>query len=106
MKERTNDQCLCMDKRRNGRQAATNRWTSLLAFGYAGLALACKVSLTKTVLCGRGKRCHPCDWPGECLWKRYPRLGLCNLHREERNRVKYMSHLIIQMVYLEEPLET
>ena len=28
-----------VDKRVNGRQAATDRWSSLLAFAYAGLAI-------------------------------------------------------------------
>ena len=42
-KKRVNKHYLC--RRMNEWKAATDRWPSLLAFGYAVLALACRVSL-------------------------------------------------------------
>ena len=91
MMEWTNEQCSCINKRMNGRQLATDRLSSLLAFGYAGLALA--FSDSETVLCGRGKRYQPCDWSGECLRKHYLRLGPPSLHREEKYGVIYRSFI-------------
>ena len=45
-----------MDKRMKGRQAPTDGWSILLAFGYAGLALACYTSLTLKLFCVGGAR--------------------------------------------------
>ena len=82
-----------INKGMNGRQTATDRWSSLLAFGFAGLAIVSYPTSLHCVVWTKHeiKRALWLEMLTEELPK--TRLELACLHVEERNMVKHSRHL-------------